>query len=116
VLDGLRSTKAGSSVLREITPAPGLGGDMIAERLPEDLGSLENPLWLVIDDVHELGSGEALRELALFAMRSAGPASDGAVDPARLAAGPSPLASGERVDRDPCGRASFLGVRRAGAV
>jgi LuxR family maltose regulon positive regulatory protein len=26
VLDGLRSTKAGSRVLREITPAPGLGG------------------------------------------------------------------------------------------
>ena len=39
----------------------------------EDLSSLEDRLWLVIDDAHELGSSEALRQLALVAIARAGP-------------------------------------------
>ena len=70
VLDALRTTAAGAAVIRELTPAPGLDGEAIVERLLEDLGSLEDPLWLVIDDVHELGSSEALRQLALFSLRA----------------------------------------------
>ena len=69
-LDALRGTAAGSNLIRDLAPAPGLAGDAIVEWLLEDLRSLENPLWLVIDDVHELGSSDALRQLALFAMRS----------------------------------------------
>ena len=70
VLDALRGTAAGSTLMRELTPAPGLDEDAIAERLLEDLRSLEDTLWLVIDDAHELGQADALRELALFAMRA----------------------------------------------
>jgi LuxR family maltose regulon positive regulatory protein len=70
VLDSLRTTVAGSAVMRELTAAPGLDGEAIVERLLEDLGSLEDPLWLVIDDAHELGPDDALRELALLAMRA----------------------------------------------
>jgi LuxR family maltose regulon positive regulatory protein len=70
LLDALRGTVAGSTVIRELTPAPGLDGQTIVEGLLEDVRSLEDRLWLVIDDVHELGSGDALRELALFALRA----------------------------------------------
>jgi LuxR family transcriptional regulator, maltose regulon positive regulatory protein len=66
----LRSTPAGVGVIREVTPAPGLETEAIVEWLLEDLGALADPLWLVIDDAHELEAGDALRELALFAMRA----------------------------------------------
>jgi LuxR family maltose regulon positive regulatory protein len=70
VLDALRGTAAGARLMRELTPAPGLDGAAIVERLLEDLSSLEAPLCLVIDDAHELGSGEAVRQLSLFSMRA----------------------------------------------
>jgi LuxR family transcriptional regulator, maltose regulon positive regulatory protein len=70
VLDALRGTAAGARLIRELTPAPGVDGATIAERVLEDLSSLEDPLWLVIDDAHELGSSEALRQLSLFSMRA----------------------------------------------
>ena len=70
VLDALRRTAAGARLMRELTPAPGLDGAAIVERMLEDLSSLEDPLWLVIDDAHELGSSEALQQLALFSMRA----------------------------------------------
>ncbi len=70
VLDALRGTAAGARLMRDLTPAPGLDGAAILERMLEDLSFLEDPLWLVIDDAHELGSSEALRQLALFSMRA----------------------------------------------
>jgi LuxR family transcriptional regulator, maltose regulon positive regulatory protein len=36
---------------------------VITERLLADLASLDDRLWLVVDDVHELG-GEALAQLS----------------------------------------------------
>ena len=39
-------------------------------RLLKDLSTLDDRLWLVIDDVHELGSAEALRQLELLVMRA----------------------------------------------
>ena len=36
----------------------------------EGPGAAEEPLWLVIDDLHELGSAEALRQLELLVMRA----------------------------------------------
>jgi LuxR family transcriptional regulator, maltose regulon positive regulatory protein len=68
VLEALRCTAAGARLMRELTPAPGLDGAAIVERLLEDLSSLEDPLWLVIDDAHEVGSSEAVRQLALFSI------------------------------------------------
>jgi LuxR family transcriptional regulator, maltose regulon positive regulatory protein len=70
VLDALRGTAAGSALVRELTPAPDLDWWAMLERLLEDLGALEGRLWLVIDDLHELCSGEALRQLELLLMRA----------------------------------------------
>src|SRR5262249_23430514 len=66
VLDSLRETGPGSERVRELTAAPGLDGVTLVRRLVEDLIPLEEPLWLVIDDLHELASPEAIDQLALL--------------------------------------------------
>ena len=63
VLDSLRGTGAGSERVRELTAAPGLDGAALVDRLLEDLGSLREAVWLVIDDLHELQSQEAVGQL-----------------------------------------------------
>ncbi|MGH2836227.1 MAG: AAA family ATPase, partial [Solirubrobacteraceae bacterium] len=70
VLDALRGTAIGSPLVRELTGAPDLDGWSIVERLLEDLQSLSQPVWLVIDDLQELGSDAALRQLELLLMRA----------------------------------------------
>jgi LuxR family transcriptional regulator, maltose regulon positive regulatory protein len=70
VLDALRRTVPGSSLVRELTAAPDLDGWAIVERLLTDLAPLREPLWLVIDDLHELRSDTARRQLELLLMRS----------------------------------------------
>ena len=70
VLDAVRATRAGSSLVRELTPAPDLDSGAIAERLLADLSPLDEPIWLVIDDLHELRSDDALRQLELLVMRA----------------------------------------------
>jgi LuxR family maltose regulon positive regulatory protein len=70
VLDALRQTGPGSGLVRELTAAPDLDGWAIAERLLKDLTRLEQRVWLVIDDVHELGSAEARRQLELLVLRA----------------------------------------------
>jgi LuxR family maltose regulon positive regulatory protein len=73
VADALRGTAAGSTLVRELTAAPGLDGWAIVERLLKDLAPLDDPIWLVIDDVHELGPDETLRQLELLVMRGPPP-------------------------------------------
>ncbi len=70
VLDALRQTDLGSALVRELTAAPDLDGWAIVERLLEDLAPLGDRVWLVIDDVHELGPDQALRQLELLVMRA----------------------------------------------
>jgi LuxR family maltose regulon positive regulatory protein len=53
VLDVLRSTRVGSERVRKLTAAPDLDGATIVGRLLEDLRSLPERLWLVIDDLHD---------------------------------------------------------------
>src|ERR1700759_1241681 len=69
VLGALRQTVPGSQLVRELTAAPDLDGWAIVERLLKDLVPLQDRLWLVLDDVHELGSAEARRQLELLLMR-----------------------------------------------
>ncbi len=69
VLGALRQTSAGSRLVRELTAAPDLDGWAVVERLLKDLAPLQDRLWLVLDDVHELGSAEAQRQLELLLMR-----------------------------------------------
>ena len=59
VLGALRATVPGSALVRELTAAPDLDGWTIIERLLTDLAPLEERLWLVIDDLHELAADEA---------------------------------------------------------
>jgi len=66
VLDSLRGTRIGSERVRELTAAPGLDGATVVRRLLEDLSSLDERLWLVIDDLHELHADEAIRQVELL--------------------------------------------------
>src|SRR6516162_518676 len=69
VLAALRHTTPGSALVRELTAAPDLDEGVITERLLADLAPLDDRLWLVVDDVHELGP-EVLRQLELLVMRA----------------------------------------------
>src|SRR5215469_9625109 len=68
-LAALRQTGPGSELVQPLTAAPDLDGWVITERLLADLAPLEDRLWLVIDDVHELGA-DALRQLELLILRA----------------------------------------------
>jgi LuxR family maltose regulon positive regulatory protein len=69
VLAALRQTAAGLALVRELTAAPDLDGWVITERLLADLAPLDDRVWLVVDDVQELG-GEALAQLELLILRA----------------------------------------------
>jgi LuxR family transcriptional regulator, maltose regulon positive regulatory protein len=69
VLTALRQTAAGSALVRAVTAAPDLDGWALVERLLQDLAPLADRVWLVVDDVHELGP-EALRQLELLILRA----------------------------------------------
>src|SRR5215472_8495753 len=69
VLAALRQTAPGAALVRELTAAPALDGWVITERLLADLAPLDDRVWLVVDDVHELGP-DALRQLELLMMRA----------------------------------------------
>ncbi len=70
VADALRGTAAASALVRPLTAAPGLDGWAIVERLLTDLARLEDRIWLVVDDVHELAATAALAQLELLVMRA----------------------------------------------
>ena len=69
IAHALRDTIAGSKLMRPVSAAPDLDGWAITEWLLTDLASLEEQIWLVIDDLHELGSAE-MRQLELLLMRA----------------------------------------------
>jgi LuxR family transcriptional regulator, maltose regulon positive regulatory protein len=69
VLGSLRGTDPGAALVRAVSAAPDLDGWTLAEGLLNDLAPLEDPVWLVIDDVHEL-SPDTLRQLELLLMRA----------------------------------------------
>ena len=66
VVDSVRGTRIGSERVRELTAGPDLDGATVVRRLLEDLGSLDERLWLVIDDLHELRAEEAIRQVELL--------------------------------------------------
>ena len=69
VLDALRRTGPGATLVGQLSAAPELDGWAVVERLLADLAPLDGRLWLVVDDVHELGQ-EALRQLELLMLRA----------------------------------------------
>jgi LuxR family transcriptional regulator, maltose regulon positive regulatory protein len=70
VVDALRDTVPGSKLVRPLTATPDLDGWAIVEWLLQDLHSLADRIWLVVDDLHELHSAPALRQLELLVMRA----------------------------------------------
>jgi LuxR family maltose regulon positive regulatory protein len=69
VVEGLGRTARGRERVQPVSAAPGLDGWAIVERLLSDIQALRHRLWLVVDDVHELGE-EGLRQLELLIMRA----------------------------------------------
>jgi LuxR family maltose regulon positive regulatory protein len=69
VVAALRKTRAGSVLVHAVTAAPDLDGWAVVERLLTNLAVLRDRLWLVIDDVHELGA-EVLQQLELLVLRA----------------------------------------------
>jgi LuxR family transcriptional regulator, maltose regulon positive regulatory protein len=69
VLAALRQTGPGSALVQPLTAAPDLDGGVITERLLTDLAPLADRVWLVVDDVQELGP-DALAQLELLIMRA----------------------------------------------
>jgi LuxR family maltose regulon positive regulatory protein len=70
VADALRDTVTGAKLVRPLTVTPDLDGWAIVEWLLQDLHGLRDRVWLVIDDLHELRSAHALRQLELLVMRA----------------------------------------------
>ena len=56
-------------VVQRVDPAPIFQGEAVVERLLADLGSVEDPAVLLIDDLHELDSADALSWLEVFLAR-----------------------------------------------
>src|SRR4029453_13955065 len=53
---GAVADAAGDEVIERVSPAPQFAGEVVLERLLAQLKRLEEPLELVIDDLHELES------------------------------------------------------------
>src|SRR5215472_8589909 len=70
VLGALRQTAPGQVLVQPLTAAPDLDGWAIAERLLKDLAPLEDRIYLIVDDLHELGPAEAQQQLELLMMRA----------------------------------------------
>jgi LuxR family maltose regulon positive regulatory protein len=70
VVERLRAVEETRELVMQLAPTPDFDGTALVDRLLSELGSLEQPLVLVIDDLHELQSPEALAQLeALLARR-----------------------------------------------
>src|SRR6266849_1089702 len=65
----LRAAVCDDSLVEKLTPSPEFDGIALVERLVSDLDSLGEQVVLVIDDLHELNSAEALAQLELLLAR-----------------------------------------------
>ena len=68
VIDGLAAAGPDGAVGR-VTPAPRFPGEALVDQLLSDLTLLEDPVVLVVDDLHELHAPDALRLLERFLTR-----------------------------------------------
>ena len=65
-VSALRDTAVESTLVRALTAAPDLDGWTVVERLLEDLASLQDQIWLLVDDLHELRSALMTRDLWVY--------------------------------------------------
>ena len=66
MIDALADTVDGELGIKRIKPTPNFRGEAVVEQLLSDLALLDDPLVLVIDDLHELHAAESLTWLELF--------------------------------------------------
>jgi LuxR family transcriptional regulator, maltose regulon positive regulatory protein len=66
VVGELRGVIGAGGFVKKLEPTPTFDGHALIERLVSELGSLEEPVALVIDDLHEPRSADALRKLELL--------------------------------------------------
>jgi LuxR family maltose regulon positive regulatory protein len=69
VVRELRAALAADEGVEELVPTTSFDGQAIVDRLVSELGSLSEPVTLVIDDLHELRSPEALAQLEMLLAR-----------------------------------------------
>jgi LuxR family maltose regulon positive regulatory protein len=69
VIDAIADVLSPDELVERVSPSPSFRGEDVVERLLSDLGSLEAPMLLVIEDLHELDSADALHWLELFLAR-----------------------------------------------
>ena len=63
VVEQLRAAVGVEAIVDQLRPTPEFNGEAVVDRLVLELGSLEEPVVLVIDDLHELGSPAARDQL-----------------------------------------------------
>jgi len=66
VIDAFAAADGEDGCVERVAATPGFAGEAVVRRLLSDLALLSRPLVLIIDDLHELRSTEALRLLELF--------------------------------------------------
>ena len=69
VIDALADAAGDDDAIERVSPAPGFAGAVVLERLRAQLEQLEQPVHLVIDDLHELDSEDALAWLEMLLAR-----------------------------------------------
>jgi LuxR family maltose regulon positive regulatory protein len=69
LIDELRATVGAEAFVERLAPTPDFEGAAAVERLLSELQSLEEPAVLVIDDLEELASPEALTQLEVLLAR-----------------------------------------------
>jgi LuxR family maltose regulon positive regulatory protein len=69
VIDACAGVGGGDEFVERVSPSPSFRGEAVVERLLSNLALLEEPIVLVVDDLHELGSADALRLLERFLTR-----------------------------------------------
>jgi len=69
VVRKLRAALGADAFVERLTPTPEFDGEAVVERLISELGSLDHPMLLVIDDLHELHSPQALAQFELLLTR-----------------------------------------------
>ena len=72
LIDALADT-AGDELVERVSPVPQFAGALVVERFLGQLQRLDEPLALVIDDLHELDSEDALGWLAMLLTRQPSP-------------------------------------------
>jgi LuxR family maltose regulon positive regulatory protein len=69
VVEALSGAVGGAWLVERVSPSPAFQGEVVVDRLLSELRSLDEPVVLVVDDLHELCSADAERWLERFVAR-----------------------------------------------